>query len=94
VGVAVDTYSYGQAVIQDLDTSHLPYFNGKSLAHYDMVYGWDSDAYTVRIAEEWNPTWTFGTEPSYGNPYGDHTAVPVGSAYKAVVHSANGEYVL
>jgi hypothetical protein len=94
VGIAVDTYSYGQAVIEDLQTSYLPYFNGKSLAHINMVYGWDSSANTVRIAEEWDPTWTFGAEPSYGNPYGDHTAVPAGSAYQAVIHSANGQYVL
>src|SRR4051812_48400298 len=48
-GIITDTYSYQQSVIQDLDTQYLPYFNGESLSHYDIVYGWNAPNQTVSI---------------------------------------------
>lgn len=56
-----------QPVIQNVQASYLPYFNGKSLTHYNISYGYNRPEKTVGVAEEWDPVWTFGSLPAgYG----------------------------
>jgi hypothetical protein len=94
--VVTDVRSYGQSVIQNIQTSKLPYFSGVSLTHYDVVYGFDTRANTVAIAEEWDPEWTFGSLPSKykTNPFGLHQLVASSAGYSAVHASPNMKFVI
>jgi hypothetical protein len=82
--VAVDTYSYHQSVIVNVDTEKYSFFNDKPLNHFDFTYGWDStdpDHRFIYVAEEWDPIYIYGSS-SYGNPYGKHKE-PLINAFQA-----------
>lgn len=80
--IVTDTWNYNQGVIQNVKSDLLTYWDGPSLAHYNVVYGYRTATTKVMVAEEWNPAWTFGTLPStYGdNPYGKRSQVNRGDA--------------
>ncbi|MBF4164016.1 DNRLRE domain-containing protein, partial [Nocardioides acrostichi] len=80
---------HGFPVVQDIATEYLPYWNNHALTHYNIAYGYDKLDKTVAIAEEWNPYFTYGVTPPYGNPYGLHATVPRSKAFAAVYHSPN-----
>ncbi|HET6151386.1 MAG TPA: hypothetical protein VFE15_00420 [Marmoricola sp.] len=95
--IAVDTVAHNRPVIQNVQTKYLPYFNGVSLTHYDIAYGFNTQARTVAIGEEWDPHWTFGVlAAKYGptkfgpdGPYRRWTKIPASSAFSAVHASPN-----
>lgn len=70
--VKVDTYSYHQSVIANIDTEELSFFGDHALNHFDFVYGYalDGSTHYLSIAEEWNPVYIYGSA-SY-QPYGRH----------------------
>lgn len=83
--VAVDTRTYHQSVILNVNTGEYNWWNGKSLGHFDFAYGFDNTGSTdyVKVAEEWDPIYIYGSS-SYGNPYGRHPMTPLADAYRAV----------
>lgn len=70
--VKVDTYSYHQSVIANVDTEELTFFGDHALNHFDFVYGYalDGSTHYLSIAEEWDPVYIYGSA-SY-QPYGKH----------------------
>lgn len=92
-GITVDTYTYNQPVIQNVQTSDLGYWQHHPTKHYNIVYGWDSSHDNVSIDEEWNPVWTYGSS-SYGNPYGKHTNIDTTASYNAVLDSPSSRDVI
>lgn len=70
--VMVSTTLKRRAVIANINTAPLSYFNGKNLAHFNVVYGYDGrGSKRLRIGEEWDPIYVYG-HSNYGNPYGKH----------------------
>lgn len=85
--VMVMTSLFKRAVIANLDTKYLLRFNGKQLAHFNLVFGYDKGGIKhVRIGEEWDPIFIYGSSP-YGNPYGKFWE-PLARAFTAIAHSA------
>lgn len=83
--VATDTYQYHQPVIVNVQTGRLPFWNGHSVGHFDIDYGWDSTDPAHRyisIGEEWDPIYLFG-HSDYGNPYGKHPNTMLLDAFQA-----------
>lgn len=75
--IVSDTYNYNQGLIQNVVTKYWAFYNNHNIHHYDVAIGYatESNHYNVRIAEEYNPVFTWGYLPSgYGthNPYGHH----------------------
>lgn len=70
--VKVDTYSYHQSVIANIDTEELTFFDDHALNHFDFVYGYalEGSTHYLSIAEEWDPAYIYGSS-SY-QPYGKH----------------------
>ena len=85
--VKLDTYSYQQSVIANVNTRPLKFFGGHDLDHFDIVYGYylDGTTHYVRIGEEWDPTYTYG--PSDYHPYGHKTA-SLADAFDAIDNKA------
>jgi hypothetical protein len=85
--VRLDTYSYHQSVIANIDTEYLSFFEGHRLDHFDFVYGYyvDGSTHYLRIGEEWDPAYIYGH--SDYNPYGKQVATP-GSAFTAISHTS------
>jgi hypothetical protein len=92
-GITVDTYTYSQPVIQNVQTSDFGYWQHHSTKHYNIVYGWDSQHDNISIDEEWNPVWTYGSS-NYGNPYGKHTDIDTTASYNAVLDSPSSRDVI
>lgn len=84
----VTDVSYHQAVIANIDTEFLGFWNNKALDHFDLVYGYDltGSGPKVAVAEEWDPIYIYGSS-SYGNPYGLHW-VNLANAYQAVINTS------
>jgi len=81
--VMIDTQRLGRAVIANLDTEHLRRYNRKHLAHFNIVFGYDTRAgKRLRIGEEWDPIYIYGSS-SYGNPYGKFWE-PLDRAFEAI----------
>lgn len=85
--VKLDTFSYHQSVIANVDTEYLKFFAGHALDHFDFVYGYYEvgTAHNLRIGEEWDPVFVYGT--SDYNPYG-HQAASLASAFTAISHTS------
>jgi hypothetical protein len=73
-------------VIANVDTQYLKYFHGKSLMHFNFVYGYDLTAADgidrVRVGEEWSRTYRMRNGRTF-NPYGKHWE-PLKNAFKAI----------
>lgn len=87
--VAVDTRTYYQPVILNVDTEEYSWWNGKALDHFDFAYGFDNTGSTdyIKVAEEWDPIYIYGSS-TYGNPYGRHPLTTLASAYRAVTKTS------
>ena len=87
--IAVDTRTYYQPVILNVDTEEYSWWNNKALDHFDFAYGFDNTGSTdyVKVAEEWDPIYIYGSS-SYGNPYGRHPLTTLASAYRAVTKTS------
>jgi hypothetical protein len=82
--VITDTLTYHQGVVSNVYTGYLSFFNGHYLRHFDMLYGWGSSGSTVRVNEEWDPVYIYGSA-SY-QPYGRH-AEATSHVYNAIHNS-------
>lgn len=94
--VVTDVRVFGRAVVQNVHTAPLWFFGDAELTHYDLAYGYDTRGKNVRIAEEWDPRWTFGLLPrAYRghNPRGLYD-VSAKVAFKAVSSSPNRAVVV
>lgn len=84
--VATDTWYYRQPLIQNVQTSYLPYWNGHSAKHYNMIYGYSYDTPQIYVDEEWNTAKNLVGTAAYGNPYGLHSP-SLAHDYDAVIGS-------
>ncbi len=80
---------YNQAVIMNVDTEFLGYWNRKALDHFNIAFGWKTNDSPKKIAfgEEWDPEFIYGHSFDYGNPYGKHY-VNLQKAFESVDNTA------
>ncbi|RNL78514.1 hypothetical protein EFL95_05315 [Nocardioides marmorisolisilvae] len=71
--VTMDTYSFHQSVIANIDTMYLSFFpTNHNLKHFDFVYGYEmvGSTHYLWIGEEWDPVYIYG-QSNYQS-YGKH----------------------
>lgn len=80
--VMANTLLLGRAVIANVDTDELGFWTGRNRGHFNFVYGYDARTRTLRVGEEFDSTYLFGTAKR-DNPYGKHS-IPLRKAFAAI----------
>jgi hypothetical protein len=87
--ITEDVEKYGSSLVENVDTEYLPFWNGHSAWHFDVIYGYDHySGGHVDIAEEYDPSFGGGS-----SPYGHHTGVSLGDVYAAVHNGPSGDII-
>jgi hypothetical protein len=95
VGALIKDQHNGQlphALISNVLTSSLPFWNGHHTTHYDLVYAYDNYGSDVWMGEEWDSTYNLGRTPSYGDPYGSHF-ISADTAQHAIASSPSHDVI-